>query len=1338
MMLILDNLLLTDIFKFFPHGDAPLGLSGKGPLEQLIIIRGYRMASGYNFKTASEVNSIANKFRTSIDAEYLAHLAANYSTTSSATSYNVPDGMTTRLADATAFILNSSIKDSTTIDEAETQLSYIFGKFLTKYFETGLTTDDILSLMNYVTAYNSEDKQYYSTHYPQAVFGVSNDEGSSFFKDAIVKYIDLYFSSIVLAVSDGKTNLSFSYSTVPSSDFTAYSDETSAGSATYGVSSSAQTFTGNSLSARFLKDPTSTYKSSLALKGIIKYIASLAMYSAIKEYLSSVGMESPVTVEITTSNTVGDSVDYQTETINNVIYDIYVKNASGDYIKKDFSSYNKIQTATYYVLNSVTNGSSYKEKLFSVSWTIASYSVNHSKSSYSGKDAVNTVKGYLMNQSTGLFETIAGIDEVCYDIPNYTVLSTDSKVFLSSIGSGSDDLSKSILLMPSEPVYASSTDYHMTVDMFPTYSGKSYKEKGEIVEYFIRTLAKSKIQYMFFANGSEAYKNSATLDEFIDMNDGKLIAMMSFKKIALSQTQYSALVSMLSNNGESAETSAYKNIDGNYLINLSVMYKELNPVYREIEYSDLIEYAATGIDSAHLFDDSTRYDSIISYTNKLILSDNAVACLGALRVHPYYCRRAKESDIIQYMTGSYIGYGVNSSEKNEITKFLDMYRQTRDFYYRNILNKSFILDDNYKAYEHIFILDYALIRFLSYKQDELHNINYYDDTDIDNFLDSYGLNALKDSAAFYNQFEYKKRMVANYNSLVRSKGSRQVMSMLQSIFSDSVYSVTVNRYVLVSLNGVSDGTDGNKEFYENSSKEVMQDNSLSQYPRLVFVRIPYDAVNEHEAVMSAISNNDFSEYSDFVKDDSTYWKIGQDLISKEISGAVSTKYSGYELSESIAKVYAMTRYCISAMSIIEKYGSKHYLTSTSDQRGAVSLDYVDTDVKSSSDNVDLYQYYRAIWDAFEYYLYKKQEESLKLLDDKHFNPFMTMTNRYGIASAWPSGNDKDLAIINNLISIYDTAASNVSAKNIQDYGTLYSNVYNLRKASLLKFCETIGNTGVDGLTSIDQIMDYADGLCIIYHMISSKWSNDGIVNFLKYMCAKNSDTASFSSVLANAGTGMPFSILYKYIISPMIKLPIDYYGNGLLNGSMSDSLLRNNEFEDLIEYVINNVYTDASMSYGSKLETSSTYGYRGSSLKSIDVTGISTIDSSFQKVTDSLSSSSLISVFFGSGYASMTADAISDKITEMISDATEKAENLDDMSILYSTSSNSNNAAAFINAALTMFISYTSQIYDVKLYKTYDTKSECMPVTDSVTHAKRSVRTDVMYSDESVTIKKVA
>lgn len=271
---------------------------------------------------------------------------------------------------------------------------------------------------------------------------------------------------------------------------------------------------------------------------------------------------------------------------------------------------------------------------------------------------------------------------------------------------------------------------------------------------------------------------------------------------------------------------------------LLILFKELNPRYRDILKSNEVEiFMNSNFSSSTYFNYSVEnlinrdegsltlvtYNmvnflrSISSTDNDILIQDFEIIENGKIEYlttqafkylygNSYTARSANESDIIAYYIDDpykHNRYGRYKYEKEEIYSFISTYQETRNYYYRVLLNESFINEEEYKLYEKTFLSFWAIERFLSSKIDNVKDINTFNLTDVKNFLTSYGMGDLSELLNlndFYNSEDLSKRLIKNYIPLVQNKGSREVIDVLQDTFSIDQGSLEIYKTLLLKNN----------------------------------------------------------------------------------------------------------------------------------------------------------------------------------------------------------------------------------------------------------------------------------------------------------------------------------------------------------------------------------------------------------------------------------------------------------------------------------------------------------------------------------------------------------
>jgi hypothetical protein len=157
-------------------------------------------------------------------------------------------------------------------------------------------------------------------------------------------------------------------------------------------------------------------------------------------------------------------------------------------------------------------------------------------------------------------------------------------------------------------------------------------------------------------------------------------------------------------------------------------------------------------------------------------------------------------DIVGYHLDSHktYYYGINSEHKQEIALFLRSYQDVREYYFRNLLLKSLVNDDEYPLYEFILLITMALDRYFNQKVSKHKHLDSYSSEDIDNFLNSFGLSDLNRYDNFYGSFDYKMSVIRNYNNLIKNKGTRRVKKLIEDMLNESSneYEIAINEYYI--------------------------------------------------------------------------------------------------------------------------------------------------------------------------------------------------------------------------------------------------------------------------------------------------------------------------------------------------------------------------------------------------------------------------------------------------------------------------------------------------------------------------------------------------------------
>lgn len=416
-------------------------------------------------------------------------------------------------------------------------------------------------------------------------------------------------------------------------------------------------------------------------------------------------------------------------------------------------------------------------------------------------------------------------------------------------------------------------------------------------------------------------------------------------------------------------------------ITIGILYKEFNPLIRDISFRDLMDpiigtipniFATTQINntSNQIIDANlcTKIESQIKNTTdnfiKVFYSNSLKEMLLSLKSNPYKIRRARESDIIGYFSGSFIGYGLNNTERTEIMDFIDIYEETRDYFYRNLLNKALIKEDNYNPMEKLFITTYSIERFISSKIDNIRDIDSFNANDIKNFLISYGLKAIEDFK-FSSSLESKKRIIYKYKDLMKMKGSDSVISILLSAFNTEDIEAKLEKYLIFP-----------------KYNDAKSDNSTAKLEVL-----PIDYISK-EIPVTSVGGGKAVDYEKFIENSGdgswTLDNVGEAFLKKRIFSPTATKYTSLTVTQNILSIFIKFKYALSYIKTI--FGSIIYPEDNFD----VQL----TDLNSSL-KLNLKECYSIMIYLFETYLNLQLSASTNTHLEKHIKTYNSYEFRRG-------------------------------------------------------------------------------------------------------------------------------------------------------------------------------------------------------------------------------------------------------------------------------------------------------------------------------------------------------
>ena len=427
-----------------------------------------------------------------------------------------------------------------------------------------------------------------------------------------------------------------------------------------------------------------------------------------------------------------------------------------------------------------------------------------------------------------------------------------------------------------------------------------------------------KIQYFTRKSVAALSKRTASLEERNIAEKGELINIFDIKLSDIKTN--SDLYKILGELGIEITTpgSSESGIAARAFTEFQIIYKELNPLYRNIVFSDTIDYVCrklhkdiegrirpeeNSIEKNTLLTIRSLADDAISYD----MLDNNRDIIGTTKVYkyaytnPYMARRATESSLIRYFIGdNYISnsYGVFEYQKLEIYQFIDILEEVREYYYKVLLNESFINEEKYNVYEKLMITFMAVNRFIISKIDTLRNIDTFSKEDIVNFMKSFGLEKLAgilETDDFVNSEIYAKRLLKQFIPLTQYKGSKEIINILKDIFSIGNTELNIYRNILVKYN-------------EPSESRRNRNSDAPNNGRYRFLRMK----NDESDVLSTSENSDrYTDMDNVIgSNQDPYWtkeNTPESTLDELGVDAINTKYIVPEIDVEMAQPYITVR-----------------------------------------------------------------------------------------------------------------------------------------------------------------------------------------------------------------------------------------------------------------------------------------------------------------------------------------------------------------------------------------------------------------------------------------------
>lgn len=1269
------------------------------------------MANYFKSRTITELDRLAKTYKTQLFSSIIKDELIN--------KYEMAEASRDEFLNITTFILNATIKDSKLIDAAETTDSKFFAGKLKKYFEDQLTLQDVIDLKTFVDRYNREQVDNLYTNYYNYIYGIDTIENGiapdSVFYRLVNTIKDLMDKFIEIALTN--ENVPSITKSIKKWFGSVDDDE--------GEPITLETFYNN------------YFDRSKLIEGIV-LLEIISFFNNEEERTVFLGV--PSNENLPTTFSFADEF---------VVID-----------DENTISYREDEEGVY---KRVTTKIQIKDDNSNIIFEIP-VKVTEIKGYYNGENDF-TIDTSKPSSEIDVFSniTIAGEASDITINGNALTLENLKEVLLSNLFGFIDRIDSII------PIGLGQEDRDFLTKRFNIYFKPTGEGEGiqglliDIKEFANLYYNKDIIQdYIQTSQKTATHINSKTYASTFEgtcAKDGQQLLFIDVKNmpIDIEEEKISELFGISS--GTDLST---------ILLTYTVLYKELNPVLRDVSLIDVQEIIFSRLLKkeggkekifARNIGEVSFNSSIDTLYRHYKEEDPLLTLSDELYRYKYYysnmyaARAMPESSLI----GFYIGdnskdtlflnnYGYKNQEKVEIANFLEIYRTSREYYYKVLLNKAFVKDPEYSLYEKLMITYIAIERFLNSKIENLRNPDYFTSKDIFNFLESYGLGVLNNEEFNFiiAEKDFKLNIVKYFNDLVRLKGSKDVISILLNVFEVGDITMEIKKFLILE-----------KQYHEYKEAPI---NSLAKLgdSSIKFIEVPYFSENGTREILNALRTGQDIDYELFISQDE-YWNAidvsETDLLDIGIDVA-ETKYLGLMLSENVYKKFFLSRYMFSTINYL--YDNLRIETSpilydtnidTGDLYDTISIyEFMEIIKVLYATVIKLYQQYfegseetsegpfygiktPINWD----FLIKEDETSPGFLPNTISN-YSTIKDRFLKASRRISGEETEP--INKFNIFEETVESWINFDEISPTGTNLE--YEYKKYNYNSYTEvakqlkdvlfsthktTEGKTDVNNVysNSGDYVLELFENLNLL--------RIDDETDLWMYILSTYFDR-EYNAPLANPtykpdGQDFNYKDLYYKVIEKIMKLPIDYF-DGLMTSKLHPELNHNKKFEELIEVIMENVYrtnTDplecdtskipnAVVSEDELLKTALDYLDPDDPVLMPPATNPEELEAEIEKYTERLllCLNSLQTIFSSEAY----------------------------MAFSLSLKAQEQRTLEFVRTAVEVFLSYTTELYYTTYRKTFNTPSETIPFSEDIFHTLETKQLDMVFYDEKLEVELVS